>query len=318
MNYLIIGNEQFLLKKQLNQILKDNSLEDNSMDTIFYDALSNDFMISSVIDDCNIPPFFNKKKTVVVNNPSFLGTQKGLSDHDAEILEKYLKNPSLDADLIFYGDITLDKRKKLVKLIQSTCRTFQLDRLSSQEFSAYVSKQLQHSHVQITADGKSELMSRLPNDLENFHSELEKMILYGKELDKEAITKLISRPLDEDVFHLVNDVVNRNMRNALHLWDDLYMLNKDPIYLVALLASQFRLLYQVRTYLDMGYHEKEIQKELKVHPFRITKAIESLRGLSKERCLEILNALAELDQSFKMGLGDKKAGFELFLIRTAR
>ncbi|MEG0163852.1 DNA polymerase III subunit delta [Anaerorhabdus sp.] len=318
MNYLIIGSELFLLKKQLNQILKENSLDNNSMDTIFYDGLSNDFTIASVIDDCNTPPFFNKKKTVILNNPSFLSTQKSLNDHDSEILEKYLKNPSLDADLIFYGDITLDKRKKLVKLVQSSCRVFQFERLSTAEFNSYVSKQIAQNHVQVTSEGKAELLNRLPNDLENFHSELEKMALYGNELDKEAITKLISRPLDEDVFHLVNDVVNRNMKSALHLWDDLYMLNKDPIYLVALLASQFRLLYQVRTYLDMGYHEKEIQKELKVHPFRVTKAIESLRGLSKERCLEILNSLAELDQSFKMGLGDKKAGFELFLVRTAR
>lgn len=318
MNYLVIGNESFLLKKQLNEILQQNSMEQNSMDTIFYDGSSNDFSITAVIDDCNMLPFFNEKKTVILNNPVFLSTQKALNDGDSALLEKYLKNPSPMTDLIFYGDVTLDKRKKMVKLIQASCRAYQCDRLSPQEFNTYVSKQLNQAHIAITNDGKTTLMSRLPNDLENFHSELDKMGLYGSQLDSEAITKLISRPLDEDVFHLVNDVVNRNMKGALHLWNDLYMLNKDPIYLVALLASQFRLLYQVKTYLDLGYRERDIQKELKVHPFRVTKAIESLRGLSKERCLEILNALAELDQSFKMGLIDKKAGFELFLIRTAR
>lgn len=318
MNYLVIGNEQFLLKKQLNEILKENSVDNNSMDTIFYDGSANDFSITAVIDDCNMLPFFNEKKTVVLSSPLFLTTQKGLNDADSDLLEKYLKNPSPMTDLIFYGDVTLDKRKKMVKLIQASCRSFQCDRLSPQEFNTYVSKQMNQAHIAITHDAKTTLMNRLPNDLENFHSELDKMMLYGEQLDSEAITKLISRPLDEDVFHLVNDVVNRNMKGALHLWNDLYMLNKDPIYLVALLASQFRLLYQVKTYLDLGYREKDIQKELKVHPFRVTKAIESLRGLSKERCLEILNALAELDQSFKMGLSDKKAGFELFLIRTAR
>ncbi|MEG0176329.1 DNA polymerase III subunit delta [Anaerorhabdus sp.] len=318
MNYLIVGTEAYLIRKELNKIMLQGEIESNSMDTIFYDGQANDFSINPVLEDCNTPPFFNKKKTVIINNPVFLSAQKSLPENEVASLEKYLKNSSYDADLIFTGDVTLDKRKKIVKLLQTNARFMQLDRLSLQEFRSYVLKNLKENKIEITNDGRDELLDRLPNDLENFHSELDKMNLYGKQLDKEGVSRLISRPLDEDVFHLVNDVVSRNMKSALHLWNDLFVLNKDPIYLVALLASQFRLLYQVRTYLDMGYSEKDIQRELKVHPYRITKAIESLRGLTKDRCLYILNALAELDQSFKMGILDKKIGFEMFLIRTAR
>ncbi|MEG0238800.1 DNA polymerase III subunit delta [Anaerorhabdus sp.] len=318
MNYLILGSESFLLRKELKKIIAQNGNDSNSMDTIFYDGQSSDFSIHTVLEDCNTPPFFNEKKTVIVNNPTFLSAQKSLSDNEIASLEKYLKNAAYDADLIFYGDVTVDKRKKIVKLIQSNARCYQFDRLSPQDFKTYVLKNIKENHIELTSDGKEELLSRLPSDLENFHSELEKMILYGKPMNKNDVMHLISRPLDEDVFHLVNDVVSRNIKGALHLWNDLFVLNKDPIYLVALLASQFRLLYQVKTYLDMGQSEKDIVKELKVHPYRVTKAIESLRGLSKDRCLDILNALAELDQSFKMGLLDKKVGFELFLIRTAR
>lgn len=318
MNYLILGSESYLLRKELNKIIGQSGTDSTTMDTIFYDGQSPDFSIHTVLEDCNTPPFFNERKTVIINNPVFLSAQKSLSDTEMLSLEKYLKNSAYDADLIFYGDVTVDKRKKIVKLLQGNARCFQYDRLSLQDFKSYVSKALNENHVKLTLDGKEELLSRLPNDLENFHSELEKMVLYGSEMNKNDVAHLISRPLDEDVFHLVNDVVNRNIKGALHLWNDLFVLNKDPIYLVALLASQFRLLYQVKTYLDMGLGEKEIQRELKVHPFRVTKAIESLRGLSKDRCLTILNSLAELDQSFKMGLVDKKIGFELFLIRTAR
>lgn len=315
MNYLLIGNENFLLKKQLKELLKECKSE---MDVYFYDALSNDFSISQVLDDCNMPPFFSDKKVVIIQNPIFLSALKSLSDTEVVELDKYLKKSSLDTDLIFYGDISLDKRKKIVKSIQNNCRVYQFDKLSVQDFNTYVMQQSQKNKLTFSTDAKNELFYRLPNDLESFHSELEKMCLYGKHFEKEDIIHLVSRPLDEDVFHLVNAVVNRNIKQALHLWEDLYVLNKDPIYLVALLASQFRLLYQVRVYLDQGMNERMIQQHLPVHPYRVTKSIESLKDLSAQRCLAILNSLAELDQSFKMGLIDKKVGFELFLIRIAR
>ncbi len=318
MNYCIVGTEGYLINQKIKEVMKSSDIHENDLNVTFFDATANEFSIQSLVDDCNTLPFFGDKKIVVVRNPVFLSTTKSLGDKESAILQEYLQDPNPSCDLIFCGAITVDKRKKLVKFMQKECRFFQIDKLSPQEFISYVNSEVNRNNIELTSDAKQLLLDRLPNDLESLHRELEKLSLYNGKIDREMVSSLVTRPLDEDVFHLVNAVVQQDMKQALHLWRDLQVLNKDPIYLVALLSGQFRLLYQVKVFLEMGMDQRAIQSELKVHPFRVTKAIEALRGLSKERCLFLLNKLAECDQKFKMGLLDKTMGFELFLIEIAR
>ncbi|MFV0479745.1 MAG: DNA polymerase III subunit delta [Anaerorhabdus sp.] len=317
MNYCIVGSELYLIQKKVNEILEAAGVKENDLNVVHFNASTKDFTIQEVIDDCNTLPFLEEKKVVLVRNPVFLSTLKSLSDKEASLLQAYLENSPKHCDLIFYGDITVDKRKKLVKLIQKQCRYHTMEKLSDQEFRNYVLTSIKERGIDLTSLANETLMKQLSNDLQAFHMELEKLSLYSGQLDEKIIEQLVTRPLDEDVFHLVNAVVQKNMKEAFTRWKDLQILNKDPIYLISILSSQFRLLYQVSVFLEMGMTQNEIQSELKVHPFRVTKAIEALRGLSKERCLFLLNELAICDQGFKNGTMDKNIGFELFLIKTA-
>lgn len=318
MNYCIVGNEPYLVQRKMNEIVTAAGIQENDLNVTFFDASNHDFSIQSILEDCNTLTFFGDKKIVVIKNPLFLSATKSLSDHDANLLMEYLKNSNPECDLIFMGSVTIDKRKKIVKQIKEQCLFFELNKLSDQEFTSYVNSSLDSKKINLTISAKKMLHERLFNDMGSFHMELEKLSLYDQTIDEVIVGNLVTRPLDEDVFHLVNAVVQKNLKEAMTLWRDLQVLNKDPIYLIALLSSQFKLLYQVKVFSDRGLSESSMVSELKVHPFRVKKALEAVRMLSKDRCLYLLNTLAILDQDFKMGMVDKTTGFELFLIKTAR
>ena len=319
MNYLLYGTESFRLKKKLEEILTANDPQRSSLNCFFYDGSAADFRIQDVLEDAWTIPFFAEKKTLVIRNPQFLYSTGSLKEKDSAALEAYLKQSCPSTDLIFYAQAeSVDQRKKLVKLIIKTCRVFNMKKMDEREFRAYVIQTLKEHHLQLDPDALSELLSRLSDDMESFHHELEKLELFGSRIHREDVVHLVSRPLDEDVFHLVNAVAAQNLKQALHLWADLSVLNKDPIYLVALLASQFRLMNQVSMLADHRMTEREIAAQLKVHPFRVKKALEARASLSSQRLLSILNDLAVLDQNFKNGITDRKLGFELFLIKAAK
>ena len=318
MNYLLYGSETYRLKKKLDELLKANDPENTGMNTVVYEAGNADFQLRAVLEDAWTIPFFAEKKTVVVRNPAFLTTSGSLNEKDGKALEDYLNHSCPSTDLIFCGEFeSLDQRKKLVKLAIKTCRVFTMKRLDEREFRSYVNQQLSAHQLILSREAMDELMQRLPLDLESFHQELIKLTLFGTKISRDDIVHLVSRPLDEDVFHLVNAVITHDLKQAMHLWYDLDSLNKDPIYLVALLASQFRLMAQVRMLSDRRMSESMIAQQLKVHPFRVKKAHESIARLNSERLLEILNDLAELDQRFKSGTLDRRLGFEMFLIKAA-
>ena len=319
MNYCLYGNETYLLKKKLDEIVKENDPEGTGLNTVIINGQSSDFNLTSVLDECWMIPFLAEKKTVILRNPSFLTTQGSLNDKETSALDQYLKQGCPSTDLIFYCESeSMDQRKKLVKQIRKTCRCFEMKQLNEWEFQSYVNKQLSEHQLILSKEAMKELMDRLPLNLEIFHQELEKLLLLGKKISAEDVIHLVSRPLDEDVFHLVNAVTQHDLKRAMHLWRDLDVLNKDPIYLVTMLSYQFRLMAQVKMLSDRRMSESMMAQMLKVHPFRVKKAKEAVSRMTTERCLELLNDLAELDQSFKKGTLDRKQSFELFLIKAAK
>ena len=159
-----------------------------------------------------------------------------------------------------------------------------------------------------------ELDQRLPLDIRSIKAEMEKLELFGGVIDVSVVEQLVNRPLEDDVFQLVNAVVDRDLKKAFSLWYDLCVLNKDAIYLTALLAGQFRFLYQVKVLMDQGAGKDMIVSKLGAHPYRVQITMQNARKLSTPYLLHILSKLAVLDQKMKGGQLDKKLGFEMFLL----
>ena len=161
-----------------------------------------------------------------------------------------------------------------------------------------------------------QLCEQLPYDIATIQSELDKLELYGGTIDAQTLICLTTRTLEDDVFALVNAVVEKNVKKMFSIWEDLQILNKDPIYLIALIASQFHLLFQVKCAMIKGMHDQsEIASLLSVHPYRVKLALPVCARLSVDTIMDLLHRLADLDQSIKSGKLDKKLGFEIFLLK---
>ena len=217
--------------------------------------------------------------------------------------------------LILIGDFEkLDARKKIVKKVQKTCKVLQFRRLDEQGKAQYINDQIKKRGLHVDQDALNMLQKRLPLDIRIMQMEFDKLELYGGTITCELVSNLVSRPLEEDVFQLVDAVVKKNVKSAFHIWQDLCILNKDAIYLIALLSSQFRFLFEVKVLSQKGMLKADIADYLKAHPYRVQLALSSVYNLSTQYLMHILEKLATLDQNLKAGRIDKKLGFEMFLL----
>lgn len=312
MNYVLYGEEQYRLKKTLKTIIAEYIKEEDDLNTITYDALQCD--LDTILEDAMTIPFFSNYKIILVYHANFLSTNND-TGIDANDLERYIKNPMDSTVLILIGDFAkLDARKKIVKLLQKNWKVLEFRKLDDMGKRSYLNEEIKHRQLQVDPLAFSELQKRLPLDMETIHSEMDKLELYGGTITQEVVTHLVARPLEEDVFELVNAVVEKDVRKAFEIWCDLCVVNTDAIYLIALLASQFRFLFEVKTLLMQGETKESMKDILHAHPYRIKLAIQSVQYLSSASLLEMLAKLAVLDQKLKGGLLDKKLGFELFLL----
>lgn len=319
MNYFIYGSEGYLLKKELNKVIKSDDLNDH-LNAVYYDGMASDFNIEQIIEDANTISMFAEKKVIIVNNPSFLFNQS-LSDEQLAAFEQYLHDSSVFTTLIFYVETneqnSIDQRKKIFKMLVKECRTIHIGSLNTDDFRKVVINDLNKSKIDIDKDAIEELIARLPIDIANWKTELSKLQLYGKSLNKDDIRFLIARSLDDNVFIMVNAVMRHNLKLAIEAWRDLAVMKHDPIELIAILASQFRFMYQCGI-LAHKYDNKQIADILNAKVARVSITMNNSRNVSTTQIMALLAKLADLDQKIKMGIIDKQLGFELFLIEATR
>ncbi len=312
MNYLLYGEEQYRLKKTLNTIISQYVKDENDLNVITYDALQTEMDV--IIEDAMTIPFFSEYKVILVYHANFFSTTND-TGIDANVLEDYIKQSMDSTVLVFIGDFAkLDTRKKIVKLIQKQWKVLEFKKLDELGKKSFVEEQMKKRNIKIDHDAYQELLQRLPLDMESIQRELDKLDLYGNQITKDVVTKLVIRPLEDDVFALVNAVVEKNISKAFYIWNDLCVINTDSIYLTALLASQFRFLYEVKVLVQQGQTKEEIVSSLHAHPYRVKLAMKSVEYLTSDYLMQMLAKLADLDQKLKSGLLDKKLGFEMFLL----
>lgn len=312
MNYVLYGEEHYLLQDTLKRIIAKYVKEENEFDTVSYDAANTDIQV--ILEDATTIPFFSEYKVILVHHANFLSTSND-TDIDVKALEQYLDHPMNSTVLILMGEFEkLDARKKIVKKVQKCCKVLQFRKLDAERKQNYIRDEVKKRNLNIAGDALQELQQRLPLDVGTIHMEMDKLELYGEHITKDTVMKLVTRPLEEDVFQLVNAVVEKDLRKSFHMWQDLCVLNKDAIFLIALLATQFRFLYQVKACMMQGQRKDEIVARLAAHPYRVQLTMQSAQRLSITYLMEILERLATLDQNLKAGKLDKKLGFEMFLL----
>ena len=308
MNYLLYGTEKFLIDKEIKNIINKHGIEEINISK--YDLETN--TINEILEDANTISLFSSNKLIIVDN-AFIFSRTTKKVENIELLEEYLTNKN-DTIIIFIdNNEKLDSVKKIVKLIKNNGIIKEFNPLKNINSSV----KTMFDDYKISNDAINLLINRVGNNLEIIYQEIEKLKIY-KINDKTITTKDIEdiciENINIDIFKFVDDIINRNKKNAIKTYKELLKLNEEPIKIVALLSSKFRLMYQASTLSKKGYTEEDISEILNVHKYPVHLAIISGYKYNPKILLKYLNDLADLDIGMKTGEKDKELALELFIL----
>lgn len=314
MIFVIYGQEHYLMEKQLEKLKKQLNCHDELLNYSSYDLEQSP--IEAVIQDLATPGFLADNKLVVVRNPMFLTGQKSKIQVDDAKIQKCLELCDESNHLVFYLDYDkLDERKKIVKQLNQIGKIYKFSSLTHQKLSDSYRQMIAKRQATITNDALELLLLRHSGGLLEAIMNVEKLTLYTKDIDREAVAKVILKPLEENIFELQNAILKKDRSRMFGIYRDLMVLNEEPIKLIVLLANALRLLYQVSLLDRKGYNDGEIAKMLNINRFRLKYIREDSKYHSLDQIQDLLNQLAQLDFQIKTGRIDKKLGFELFLLK---
>ena len=305
--YLIQSNDYISIKESINSILNDNNLTLDNL--IRYDL--NESGLDRVLEDLDTYSFLIDRKVIVCDNVSFLTTSKSKSESEVEIdkFTKYLNNPSSENILVIICS-NLDGKKNVVKLLKEKAEVIESD--------VSINKLIKKRLDGFVMDDRviNYFIEYCGHDNEKILNELEKLKCY-KDDDKtilyDDIDSIVLKSFSDNVFSLIDAIMNRNRKKAISLYQDLLKNGEDVNKILSLLCDQFRMIYNGKILLkEHNNNYKEVADILDIHPYRFQKSIESSFNYSNKDILYYLSLLEDIEIGIKTGKSTISS-FEVFI-----
>ena len=311
--YLIYGNENYLIKKKLDEIITKNNIEKDNIIRYNLDEVN----VSEAIIEASTVSMFQTSKLIICEGCKFLtGENKKEINHNIDMLLEYINHPFSDVYLVFIVEKEkLDDRKKIVKELKKLSKVVECKKIENYNLNSYLENYIKDKGYIITSKNIDLIISIAGLDLANLINEIDKLLIYkdtDKNISEDDIKNLICVNIEDNIFALTNAIMNNQKEQIIKIYKDLISMGEDEIKLVATLANQFRLLLQVKLMKNNGYSDNEMISTLKEHPYRIKLAKNSL--FSEDKLKDKILKLSELDYKIKSGNIDKNLGLELFLL----
>ncbi|MDR2833754.1 MAG: DNA polymerase III subunit delta [Streptococcaceae bacterium] len=313
--YLIYGEEDYLLN-QLTTALERYALPDgiDEMSRSIYDLTQTS--LSQIIMEAREIPFFSEKRLIFAKNPTFLTSKKTTSgpNHNLDELLDYLKSPSDTAILVFVVNGAVDGRSKVVKALKKNALVIEASELRPEETRNFVHQYLKNEQAILSPQALNTLLERTNYSLSLSMQEVEKLLLFSKNISIEDVRNLVPKSLEQNIFDLSEHVLQGNADKAILLIDDLLLNGENIIALNGILISRIRLILQTQILMKQNYPQGRIAETLGVKPYPVKLAMQQAKSFSTNLLVYIYDQLVEMDYKMKTGQMEQKLVFELTII----
>lgn len=296
--YFLMGDEPYYIDKIADFIDKNVLSEDEKgfNQVVLY---GRDTTIEDVVSNAKRYPMMADYQVVIVKEAQELS-------RNIEKLESYAENPQPTTILVFcYKYKTLDKRKKVTKVLDKNGVVFESKKLYENQVGTWINQVLTASGYKIEPKANAMLVEFLGTDLSKVSNELEKLKIIlpkGTLINADHIEKNIGISKDYNVFEFRNALGEKNILKANRIAQYFAQNPKDnPITLIT--SQVFSFYVQLLQY--HGLSDKNpgnVAKVLKVNPYFVKDYEVAARNYPMRKVSAIVASLREIDLKSK-GVG---------------
>lgn len=293
-----MGDEPYYIDK-LTEYIEDNILSEEEKgfnQMVFY---GKDVSIEDIIANAKRYPMMAERQVVIVKEAQELV-------RTIDKLENYAENPQRTTVLVLaYKYNTLDKRKKLIKLLGKTGVVFESKKLYENQVADWIKRVLSGKQYGIEPKAAAMLVEFLGNDLSKVSNELDKLMIIlpaGSTITPKIIEDNIGISKDYNVFELRKAIGERDQLKAYKIADYFAGNPKDnPLVMTTgLVFGFFSQLLQYHGLKDKS--PSNAARILKVSPYFVKDYDVALRNYPMRKVSQVIAVLRDIDVKSK-GVG---------------
>lgn len=322
----LCGEEQYLVQWAAELLTKSYvNKACESLDFIKLDP--ENLTVDQIKESCETLSMLSPKRVVLIPElPAASGRKsRNFQESSEKELMEYFQHIPDTCLLIITAGKPDSKSKKKIKLQEEAAKygtVYEFTPLTGALLKSFIIKRFKtagkvcrNSVIDMLITDSGYGNKEIEYDLYNLENDIRKIIAHssGDEILPEDVEASISTNLETNVFAML-DAISRNRKDeAYRLLHNLLVSGESVFGLLSLISSQLELILEVKEMREEGMGPAQIQKKLKVHEFRIKKALGVTEKYSVSQLKRILSKAYEIDGNIKSGLLEQSLALELFV-----
>lgn len=326
---LLHGEDEYSRSQALSAIRERS--EDPStagLGTSTFDA--EDLTLAALTEAIQAAPFLSQRRLVIVRGLAGSlqddrgrtrkprGQQKALVD----ALEKQLPNLPETTDIVFVEPVPIARRnpiRRLVEAAEGLAEEFKPPR--GRALHRWITEQVEELGGRIEPAATETLAGLVGEDPRSLSQELGKLLAYveeGRPIAVPDVELLVPQSSQANIFTLVDALGKHDTRTAAGQLRDLLESGHHPLFVLAMITRQFRLLIQVKELQERGLADTKISSQLRLSPWVSKKLASQARGFSLAELENVHRELLQTDLSIKTGRSDPEPALEFLVVEIAQ
>lgn len=259
----LVGNNSFALKNRLDELTGKFVVKYGDLALERFDG--EDDESAAIIEGLHSLPFLAAKKMVIIRNG-------GANRQFAEQIEQIISSISDSTDVLFY-EPNIDRRTAYFKELKAKTQFEEFNELDARGLTNWLINEAKRKGGKLSFSDANYLVERLGSNQSLLANELEKLLIYNDQINRDNIDLLTEPTPQSKIFELLDAAFSGRKEQALRLYDDQRAQKVEPQAILAMIAWQLQQIAIAKQAGNRPLTEVAHDSGMKEYPLRKAKAL---------------------------------------------
>ena len=225
-----------------------------------------------------------------------------------------------DTTLLVLIDGEIADNNPLLRAFAEHCQVHKQAAPTGQNLNQWVKRTAESKQAAIAPPAIQAITEMVGNDLWTLDRELEKLSLYaaGREITEADVRALVPYAQEANIFAAVDSIMDGRPGDALRLLTQLMEEGREPLYVIAMIERQLRLIALARDLTERGVVQPELGRRMGANSdFVVRKTLGQARRMSMSEITHKYQRALESDLAIKQGRLEPAVSLELLVADLA-
>lgn len=293
----LYGPDTYRSRQKLQEITEHyKKVHKSGLNLRFFDGQNLDYQDFN--DEFRQTAMFQEKKMLILKN---IFQNQGFKKSFLENVKKLADSKDI---IIFYEEEEINPKDPLFEFLADNAKVQGFQILGRARLANWVQKEFKRYEAEISPEAMAQLINFAGNDLWRLSNEIQKLTAFKKNkiVELKDVGFLVKPQIETDIFETIEALALRDKKKAVSLMHEHLEKGDSPLYLLSMIAFQFRNLLLVKK-----------TGRLQGHPYFVRKTASLAADFTLEDLERVYRKIFKADLEIKTGRIDPQLALDLLI-----